>query len=84
MEFQYRYVRTIKCYPVPEIRAMICLRNFINLMKLRVGLIHYPFAIKGIVSRKFWCRWIDKYFLRLFYFISFLKCHRFHLEFFDI
>jgi hypothetical protein len=31
-------------------------------------------AFKGIVSRKFYmlfCRWMDKYFLRLFYFIHF-------------
>jgi hypothetical protein len=44
--------------------------------------------IKEIVSRKFdmlfWCRWIDKYFLHLFYFIRFLKYHRFHVEFSNI
>jgi hypothetical protein len=41
-----------------------------------------------IVSRKFdmlfWCRWIDKYFLQLFYFIRFLKFNRFHVEFSNI
>jgi hypothetical protein len=41
--------------------------------------------LKRIVSRKFdmlfWCRWIDKYFLHLLYFIRFLKYHHFHVEF---
>jgi hypothetical protein len=41
---------------------------------------------KGIVSRKFdmlfWCRWIDKYFLHLFYCIRFFKMSSFSCRIF--
>jgi hypothetical protein len=46
-----------------------------------------PSFIKGIVSQKFHMLLLlplDKYFLHLFYFIRFLKYHRFHVEFSNI
>jgi hypothetical protein len=64
--------------------------SYVNMHKIVLELF-WCFALKAsrdsltkIWYAVFWCRWIDKYFLHLFYLIRFLKYHRFHVEFSNI